>query len=73
MDFCSVRHYLAQAPRKRPEDVVADAVVLQVPGAVAMLDLLLNSRVNRRTRRNMARVTQAYGVSPKPRWLAVMA
>ena len=42
------------------------------PWGGGFADVLLNSRVNRRTRRNMARVTQAYGVSPKPRWLGIL-
>jgi hypothetical protein len=46
-----------------------DAVVHQVPGAVILLDFLLNVRVNRRTRRSVDEVASAFLSGVPPRWL----
>ena len=68
MDFGLVRNYLAQPPRASGTEVVRDAVLLQVPGAVELLNLVLQVRVNRRTRRTLAHVVAVYNAAVQPRW-----
>ena len=48
--------------------VMRDAVLLQVPGATMMLNILLQLRVNSRTRRTLAQVTAAFSAATHPRW-----
>ena len=68
MDFGLVQNYLAQPPRASGTEVVRDAVLLQVPGAVELLNLVLQVRVNRRTRRTLAHVVAVYNAAVQPRW-----
>ena len=68
MDFGPLRNYLAQPPRASGTEVVRDAVLLQVPGAVELLNLVLQVRVNRRTRRTLAHVVAIYNAAVQPRW-----
>ena len=68
MDFAPVRHYLSQPPRASGAEVVRDAVLLQVPGAVSLLNIILEVRVNRRTRRQATHVAAAFALVNKPRW-----
>jgi hypothetical protein len=51
MDFYSLRRYLALPPRKRPEDVMIDALHNDDDGALLLLQFIIQTRVNRRTRR----------------------
>jgi hypothetical protein len=69
MDCASVRQYLLQPVRALGAEVMRDAVVHQVPGAVFLLDFLLNVRVNRRTRRSVDEVASAFLSAAPPRWL----
>lgn len=69
MDCASVRQYLSQPVRALGAEVMRDAVVHQVPGAVFLLDFLLNVRVNRRTRRSVDEVASAFLSAAPPRWL----
>ncbi len=69
MDCASVRQYLSQPVRALGAEVMRDAVVHQVPGAVILLDFLLNVRLNRRTRRSVDEVTSAFLSGAPPRWL----
>ncbi len=73
VDCASVRQYLSQPVRALGAEVMRDAVVHQVPGAVILLDFLLNVRVNvrvnRRTRRSVDEVASAFLSGAPPRWL----
>ena len=68
MDCASVRQYLSQPVRALGAEVMRDAVVHQVPGAVFLLDFLLNVRVNRRTCRSVDEVASAFLSGVPPRW-----
>ena len=63
---------MAQPVRGDADAVMRDAAVLQVPGAVALLQLVLELRVNRRTRRQMGHVVAALALATQPRWLGVL-
>ena len=68
MDFGPVRQYLSQPPRASALEVMRDAVLLLVPGAVFLLNYILQCRVNRRTRRRAAEVCAAFNMRDRPRW-----
>jgi hypothetical protein len=68
MDYSSGRQYLAPAPRPTATVVMKDAVVHGHPGALHLLVLLLEARVNRRTRKTVAAVTAAFLAGTKSRW-----
>ena len=59
MDLVLVRAYLKLAPRQDADAVLRDAIVVQEPGAVQLLRFVLQMRVNRRTRRTVARANAA--------------
>ena len=67
MDFSALRRYLALPPRTRPADVRSDALVNNDLGAVHLLDYILQTRVNRRTRRGLGTVTSEYRKREKDR------
>jgi hypothetical protein len=50
-----------------------DAVLFKVPGAVNLLELVLSLRVNRRSRRSVQAVTDAFNANVKPRWYGVLS
>jgi hypothetical protein len=50
MDFSNLRNYLGGPIRMTPRDVMMDAVVFRVPGAVLLLRLILEMRVNRKSK-----------------------
>ena len=72
MDFATLRNYLNGPARPTPRDVMMDAVVFMVPGALVLLRFLLEMRVNRRTLRSLAEVTAAFTGTSAPRWMNVL-
>ena len=72
MDLVLIRSYLKLAPSQDADAVLRDAIVVQEPGALHLLNFVLQLRVNRRTRRTRARVNAAYNQMPHPRWLSVV-
>ena len=53
-------------------EVFRDAVIVQEPGAVALLSYLLQLFVNRNTRRSLSQVTTAAARQPPSRWVSVL-
>jgi hypothetical protein len=47
-----------------------DALVHHVPGARALLALILSVRINRRTRRSLENINAAFALTARPRWVA---
>ena len=72
MDPAIVRHFLAQPPRATAAEVMRDAVLLQEPGAKALLEMVLALRVNRRTRRRFNDVVKVFPKADPPRWYGVL-
>ena len=72
MDLATCRHYLGQPPRMSAEAVMQDACVHQVHGARILLDLCINVRSNRQTRRSFDEVSNALVQRNPPRWLGVL-
>ena len=66
MDFVNVRRYLSLTPRTSAAAVMRDAVEFDDGGAAALVEFLLNVRVNRKTRRSLADVKHAYNANPQP-------
>ena len=72
MDSAALRNYLAQPPCGSAAELMRDAILLLVPGAIILLELVLGLRVNRRTRRSVGQVSVAYSAVPQPRWYGVL-
>ena len=72
MDSCALRNYLAQPPCGSEGQFMQDAVLFKQPGAVALLQLVLDLRVNRRSRRSIRAVEAAFNAADKPRWYGVL-
>ena len=60
MDFSSLRNYLGGPIRPSARDVMLDAVVFRVPGAVILFRMILEMRVNRR---NTNQFTYAFSLN----------
>ena len=60
MDTADLRQYLSFPPRGSAVEVMRDAVETQVLGAVWLLELVLSVRVNRKTRRQLRDVADAF-------------
>jgi hypothetical protein len=73
MDFACLRQYLAVAPRSSAKEVMDDAVLFLNPGAVILLKILLEMRVNRRTRRTFGEVSSAYSSARPPKWVCTLS
>ena len=72
MDFVNVRRYLSLTPRTSAAAVMRDAIEFDDGGAAALVEFLLNVRVNRKTRRSLADVKLAYNANPQPGWFRVL-
>ena len=72
MDMCSVRAYLALPPRASSALVMRDALQLDDPGAAAIVKLIMQVRVNRRSRRTMARAREEFLKSARGKWFNVL-
>ena len=72
MDSCALRNYVAQPPCGSEGQFMQDAVLFKQPGAVALLQLVLDLRVNRRSRRSIRAVEAAFNAADKPRWYGVL-
>ena len=72
MDIATVRQYLAQPPRSLATEVLHDACLHGVPGARAIVELCINLRGNRRTRRTFREVCDAFAEDTPPRWYGVL-
>jgi hypothetical protein len=72
MDFSCLRSYLGDPVRVNAKDVMMDALVFLIPGAVFLLKFLLEMRVNRRTRRTFGDVVTAFGLANPPKWIGVL-
>ena len=73
MDFSLLRAYLGEPVRKAARDVMLDALVFLIPGAVYLIDFLLRMRVNRRTRRTFEDAVAALAMANPPKWLGVLS
>ena len=60
MDTADLRQYLSFPPRGSAVEVMRDAVETHVLGAVWLLELVLSVRVNRKTRRQLRDVADAF-------------
>ena len=67
-----MRNYLALPPRSTAEEVMRDALVLQIPGALEMVTMVLSLRVNRRSRRTVLHATEAFTKTSPPRWFGIL-
>ena len=67
MDFCALRLYLALPPRVRPADVMSDALLTGDVGAVQLVEYIIQTRVNRRTRRSLSLATTEFRKREKDR------
>ena len=72
MDTANLRQYLSFPPRGSAVEVMRDAVETQVLGAVWLLELVLSVRVNRKTRRQLRDVADAFASPRPPRWFGVL-
>jgi cytochrome c-type biogenesis protein CcmH/NrfF len=72
MDFSVLRAYLGEPVRTAARLVMLDALVYLIPGAVLLLEFLLQMRMNRRTRRSFADAAAAFAMATPPRWIAVL-
>ena len=72
MDTADLRQYLSLPPRGSAIEVMRDAVETQVLGAVWLLELVLSVRVNRKTRRQLRDVADAFASPRPPRWFGVL-
>ena len=73
MDFACLRSYLGDPVRSGAREVMLDALVFLIPGAVMLIKFLLEMRVNRRTRRTFAEAVIAFGQANPPKWIGVLA
>ena len=67
MDLCALRRYLALPPRVRAADVMSDALLTGDVGAVQLVEYIIQTRVNRRTRRSLALATSEFRKREKDR------
>ena len=72
MDTADLRQYLSFPPRGSAVEVMRDAVETHVLGAVWLLELVLSVRVNRKTRRQLRDVADAFASPRPPRWFGVL-
>ena len=74
MTFASMRCYLALPPRQLPADVLQDAFVCLDAGALYLVEQILESRVNRRTRRTLQQASAEYAKPADKRgaWFVAM-
>lgn len=72
MDLEPVRQYLQLPPRTSAAEVMLDAVVSGLPGALYILTTVMELRVNRRSRRSLVEVLQEYQKVKKARWYGIM-
>lgn len=72
MDIQTVRHYLTLPPRTTAAEVMRDAVLVSDPGALFILTLVLDIRVNQRTRRSVAEVRAEINKPQRARWFGVL-
>ena len=68
----TVRAYLTLPPRTSAAEVMRDAVVLSDPGAVYILNTVLEARVNRRSRHSLAAVVTEFQKEKPARWCGVV-
>ena len=73
MEFSLLRAHLGEPVRKAARDVLLDALVFLIPGAVYLIEFLLRMRVNRRTRRTFADAVAAFAMATPPKWLGVLS
>ena len=72
LDTADLRQYLSFPPRGSAVEVMRDAVETHVLGAVWLLELVLSVRVNRKTRRQLRDVADAFASPRPPRWFGVL-
>ena len=71
--FGLLRDLLRGAKYGTPLELLDAALRDEEPGAALLVEFCAQMRVNRQTRRSMARLTKAHGQSPWPRWYGVFA
>ena len=67
-----MRAYLALPPRQRSADVMRDALRDGDPGALQLIHFILETRVNRRSRRSLATVTAEYAKVRRAAWFGLL-
>ena len=71
MDFDALRLYLGEPARKTKEEVANDAFRLRNPGAVELSKMVLEMRINKKTRRLFEGMAVGYSSTPRQWWVTL--
>ena len=71
MDLVCVRDYLRLPARATAEEVMRDALCNDDPGALAIVNIVLQLRLNPRTRRSLGEAKEVMNTGRVPRWYRI--